>query len=176
MEEGQKKSILEMLVFLSGQPITTREMKAVTGLPETEIDDLMDELIAEYGERQGGVVIGRIAGGYQMHTNPSFAAYASKFRGTAKAQKLSMPALEALAIIAYRQPITRVEVEELRGVNSDGVVKTLLERRLVKIVGRKEAPGKPLLYGTTREFLEYFGLKDLTELPTLKDLDREEAA
>jgi segregation and condensation protein B len=87
-----------------------------------------------------------------------------------------MPALETMAIIAYRQPLTKVEVEEIRGVNADGVIKTLLDRRFIKIVGKKEAPGRPLLYGTTREFLEYFGLKDLTELPTLKDLEREEAA
>lgn len=176
MDDSQKKSVLEMFLFLSGEPLTVKEIKSSTGFSDTEITDLMDELIAEYNERQGGVMIGRIAGGYQMHTNPSYADFAVKFRGSAKPQKLSMPALETLAIIAYRQPLTKVEVEEIRGVNSDGVVKTLLDRRLIKIVGRKEAPGKPLLYGTTREFLEYFGLKDLTELPTLKDLEREEAA
>jgi len=88
---------------------------------------------------------------------------------------LSIPALETLAIIAYRQPIIKAEIEQVRGVNADGVIKTLLDRRLIKIMGKKEAPGKPLLYGTTREFLQYFGLKDLAELPTLKDLAREEA-
>ncbi len=176
MEERQKKSILEMLLFLSGEPLTVKDMKGVTGFSDTEITDLMDELISEYNERQGGMLIGRIAGGYQMHTNRAYSEFATKFRGSAKPQKLSMAALETLAIIAYRQPLTKVEVEEIRGVNADGVVKTLLDRRLIKIVGRKEAPGKPLLYGTTREFLEYFGLKDLTELPTLKDLEREEAA
>lgn len=87
-----------------------------------------------------------------------------------------MAALETLAIVAYKQPITKAEIEEIRGANCDGVVKSLLEKRLVSIVGKKEAPGKPLLYGTTRDFLQYFGLNDLAELPTLKDLDREEAA
>jgi segregation and condensation protein B len=87
-----------------------------------------------------------------------------------------MPALETLSIIAYKQPIIKAEIEQLRGVNSDSAIKTLLEKRLIKVIGRKEAPGRPFLYGTTKEFLQYFGLKDLTELPTLKDLVREEAA
>jgi len=176
MEDRQKKSVLEMLLFLSGEPLTLKDIKGATGFSDDETTDLMDELVSEYSERQGGFLIGRIAGGYQMYTNPSYAEFAARSRGAAKPQKLSMPALETLAIIAYRQPLTKVEVEDIRGVNSDGVVKTLLDRRLIKIVGKKEAPGKPLLYGTTREFLEYFGLKGLTELPTLKDLEREEAA
>jgi segregation and condensation protein B len=176
MEEIRKKSVVEMLLFLSGEPLTAKDIKGITGLPEAEIDDLVDDLVAEYRERDGGVLVGRIAGGFQMYSNPALSEWAAKFRGAPKSQKLSMPALETLAIIAYRQPLTKVEVEEVRGVNADGVIKTLLDRRFVKIVGKKEAPGRPLLYGTTREFLEYFGLKDLTELPTLKDLEREEAA
>jgi segregation and condensation protein B len=87
-----------------------------------------------------------------------------------------MPALETLSIIAYKQPLIKAEIEDLRGVNSDSAIKTLIEKRLIKVIGRKEAPGRPFLYGTTKEFLQYFGLKDLTELPTLKDLVREEAA
>jgi segregation and condensation protein B len=111
-----------------------------------------------------------------MVTNPEHADWVRKFKSTQVSSKLSMPALETLAIIAYRQPIIRAEVEQIRGVNSDSAIKTLYEKRLIKIMGRKEAPGRPFLYGTTREFLQYFGLKDLTELPTLKDLTREEAA
>jgi segregation and condensation protein B len=176
MEDRTKKARLEALLFVSGEPVMLSELKSVTGLPETEIVDLLDELIAEYAERGGGIVIEKIAGGYQMLTNPEHSEWARKFKGSAKSQKLSMPALETLAIIAYRQPIIKAEIEDIRGVNSDGVIKTLLDRRLIKIVGRKEAPGKPLLYGTTKEFLQYFGLNDLTELPTLKDLEREEAA
>jgi segregation and condensation protein B len=176
MEDTQMKSVLEMLLFLSGEPLTAKDIKGITGLKEAEIDDMMDELIADYRDRDGGVLLGKIAGGYQMYSNPALSEWAAKFRGAPKPQKLSLPALETLAIIAYRQPLTKVEVEEIRGVNADGVIKTLLERRFIKIVGKKEAPGKPMLYGTTREFLEHFGLKDLTELPTLKDLEREEAA
>jgi segregation and condensation protein B len=177
MEEREKqKAMLEAVLFLSGEPVELGALKSVSGLPEADLGDLMEELAAEYAERNGGVVIGKVAGGYQMVTNPEHTGWVMKLKGTAKKQKLSMPALETLAIVAYRQPITKAEVEEIRGVNSDGVMKALLEKRFIRIVGKKEAPGKPLLYGTTREFLQYFGLNDLTELPTLKDLEREEAA
>jgi segregation and condensation protein B len=175
-ERKTRKSMLEVLLFLSGEPVSASDLKSVTGLPEAEIAELLDELSEEYRERGGGVLVGSLAGGYQMYTDPRYSEWARKFRGTARAQKLSMASLETLAIVAYKQPITKVEIEELRGVNSDGVMKSLLEKRLVKIVGKKEAPGRPMLYGTTREFLQYFGLGDLTELPTLKDLEREEAA
>lgn len=166
------KSVLEAVIFLSGEPVAVSELKSVTGMAEADINDLLDELISEYAERAGGVRIERIAGGFEMHTSPELGEWVRKFKGAAKPQRLSMPALETLSIIAYRQPIIKAEVEEIRGANSDGVIKTLLDRRLIKVVGRKEAPGKPLLYGTTREFLEYFGINDLTELPTLKDLER----
>ena len=111
-----------------------------------------------------------------MITNTAYAPFLKKFRAKSSSAKLSASALETLAIIAYRQPIIKAEIEQLRSVNSDGVVKTLLDRKLVKILGRKEAPGRPLLYGTTKEFLQYFGLKDLANLPTLRDIAREEAA
>jgi segregation and condensation protein B len=176
MEVENRKALLEAILFLSGEPVSVQELKASTGIPEAELGDLMDELVSDYAERAGGITISPIAGGYQMHTSPRYAEALRKFRGEARQQKLSMPALETLAIIAYRQPMIKAEVEELRGVNSDGVIKTLLDRRLIKIVGRKEAPGRPLLYGTTREFLQYFGLENLAQLPTLKDLQREEAA
>jgi segregation and condensation protein B len=105
-----------------------------------------------------------------MVTNPASSPYIKKLISTAVPTKLSQPSIETLSIIAYKQPIIKAEIEAIRGVNSDGVVKTLLERRLLKILGRKEVPGRPLMYGTTKEFLQYFGLKDLTELPTLKEL------
>jgi segregation and condensation protein B len=175
-DRSAQKSMIEVIIFLTGEPVVPSALKDVTGLPEAEIEDLLDELSEEYRERGGGVLIGKLGCGYQMYSDPQFSEWARKFRGTSRAQKLSMAALETLAIVAYRQPITKVEVEELRGVNSDGVMKSLLDKRLIKMVGKKEAPGRPILYGTTREFLQYFGLGDLTELPTLKDLEREEAA
>lgn len=174
MEEENSKALLEALLFLAAEPLSISRMKDITGLPEQELTSLIEELRAEYMERSGGVLISAIAGGYQMHTNPEHSAWASKLKGSSAAPKLSRAALESLAIIAYKQPLTRAEVEVLRGVNADGVFKTLVERKLIKIVGRKEAPGKPFLYGTTREFLVHFGLKDLTELPTLKEAEREE--
>lgn len=177
MEEREReKAMLEAVLFVSSEPVELSALKSATGMHEADLEDLMEELMDEYTERGGGVVIGKIAGGYQMLTNPEHSGWIARLKGAAKKQRLSMPALETLAIIAYRQPITKAEIEDVRGVNSDGVVKALLEKRFIRMVGRKEAPGKPLLYGTTREFLQYFGLNDLTELPTLKDLEREEAA
>lgn len=176
MEMKEKKSLLETLLFVSGEPLMLSELKNTTDLPEPELKQLLDEMMEEYKERNSGLLIVEIANGYQIVTNPHYAQWIKKFKNTAASGKLSMPALETLAIIAYKQPIIKAELEQIRGVNSDGVIKTLLDRRLIKIMGRKEVPGKPLLYGTTREFLQYFGLKDLTELPTISELTREEAA
>ena len=176
MEDREKRSVLETLLFLSGEPITFATIRDVIDLPEPEIKMLMDELVMQYRERNGGLFIAEIANGYQMVTNPGYSEWVIKFRSTQLSSKLSMPALETLSIIAYKQPLIKAEIEQLRGVNSDSAIRTLLEKRLIKVIGRKEAPGRPFLYGTTKEFLQYFGLKDLTELPTLKDLVREEAA
>jgi len=176
MEDKEKKYLIEAILFLSGEPVTVSSLKDVTEMPEIELKNFIDELVADYTERNGGILIAEIADGYQMVTNPAYAPWLKKFRASSAAAKLSVPALETLAIIAYKQPIIKAEIEQLRSVNSDGVIKTLLDRKLIKIMGRKEAPGRPLFYGTTKEFLQYFGLKDLTELPTLKDIEREEAA
>ena len=176
MDIQEKKSAIEALLFVAGEPVAASDLKGVTELPEAEIKEILEGLAAQYRERNGGVRIIEIAKGYQMVTNPDCARWIRKFRNTNPSNKLSMPALETLAIVAYNQPIIKAEIEQIRGVNSDGVIKTLLDRRLIKIMGRKEMPGRPLLYGTTHEFLQYFGLKDLTELPTIKELNREEAA
>ncbi len=175
MDDREKKSLLEALLLFSGESLTSSTLKAVTEIDEPEIGRLMEELISDYRNRDCGVLIAEVAGGYRMITNPHFAPWIKKLKGS-ESSRLSPAALETLAIIAYKQPIIKAEIEQVRGVSSDGVIKTLLEKRLIKIMGKKEAPGKPLLYGTTREFLEHFGLKDLTELPTLRDLSREEMA
>lgn len=161
-------------MFFSGEPLAPSALKGITEMDEPEIRRVMEGLITDYRATDGGVLIAEIAGGYQMITNPCFAPWIKKLRGSQVSSRLSLAALETLAIVAYRQPIIKTEIEQVRGVNADGVIRTLLDRRLIKIMGKKEAPGKPLLYGTTREFLQYFGLKDLAELPTLKDLAREE--
>jgi segregation and condensation protein B len=175
-EDRVKISVLEALLFLSGEVLTVTVLKDILELPEIEVIRLMSELIAVYRERNSGLMVAEVAGGYQMVTNPEYSEWVRKFRSSHTSTRLSMPALETLAIIAYKQPIIRAEIEQIRGVNSDSAIRTLHEKRLIKIMGRKEAPGRPFLYGTTREFLQYFGLKDLTELPTIKDLIREEAA
>jgi len=176
MDIQEKKSVIEALLFVAGEPLAPSALKGATDIPEAEIRQILEDLAAEYKGRNGGVLIIEIANGYQMVTSPDCARWIRKFRNTNTSNKLSMPALETLAIVAYNQPVIKAEIEQIRGVNSDGVIKTLLDRRLIKIMGRKEMPGRPLLYGTTREFLQYFGLKDLTELPTIKELNREEAA
>lgn len=176
MEDREIKSVLEALLFLSGDVVSTSAIKEVVELSESEITRHMEELMSGYRERNTGLLVVEIANGYQMVTNPAYGEWIKKFRTTHLSSKLSLPSLETLAIIAYKQPIIRAEIEQIRGVNSDSAIRTLYEKRLIKIMGRKEAPGRPFLYGTTREFLQYFGLKDLTELPTLKEMIREEAA
>jgi segregation and condensation protein B len=171
-----RKASLEALLFLSGEVMNISALKEALELPEPEVKRLLGELADEYSQREGGLQIVEVAHGYQMVTSPDCADIVRKFRSSQPANKLSMPALETLAIVAYKQPIIRAEIEQIRGVNSDSAIRTLQEKRLIKIMGRKEVPGRPFLYGTTREFLQYFGLKDLTELPTLKELIREEAA
>jgi len=169
MENKEIKSVLEAIFFIAGEPLSIDTLQKILEMDSTEIERLVRELIAEYTIKNTGLFIAEVAGGIQMVTNPACAPWVKKLLSTAVPTKLSQPSLETLAIIAYKQPIIKAEIEAIRGVNSDGVVKTLLDRRLVKILGRKEVPGRPLMYGTTKEFLQYFGLKDLLELPTLKE-------
>lgn len=176
METNEKKALVESLLFVSGDPVTLQTLKNVAEMPEIELKQLLDELITGYHDKNGGILIIEVATGYQMVANPRYVSWIRKIMNTSTPNKLSLPALETLAIIAYNQPIIKAELEQIRGVNADGMIKNLLDKRLIKIMGRKEVPGKPLLYGTTKEFLEYFGLKDLTGLPTLKELTRDEAA
>jgi segregation and condensation protein B len=141
-------------------------------LPEFKRDDIrasLAELAGNHEGREGGIQLVEVAGGWQFRTSPSFHQYVLRHVKT-KASKFSQSSLETLAIVAYRQPLTRAEVEHLRGVDCGGVLKSLLEKRLVRILGKKDIPGRPLIYGTTKEFLEVFGLKDLKSLPTLKEI------
>lgn len=169
MEDKEIKSVLEAIFFIAGEPISIDSLKNILEMDGAEVERLVKELIADYTIKNNGLLIAEVAGGIQMVTNPACAPWVKKLLSTAVPTKLSQPSLETLAIIAYKQPIIKAEIEAIRGVNSDGVVKTLLDRRLIKILGRKEVPGRPLMYGTTKEFLQYFGLKDLSELPTLKE-------
>ena len=169
MEDREAKYIIEALLFISADPLTSDTLTKILELDKKEIERLMGELINEYQLKNAGIFIAEIAGGVQMVTNPVCAPWIKKLLAADISTRITQQSLETLAIISYKQPITKAEIEAIRGVNSDGVVKTLLERRLVKILGRKEAPGRPLMYGTTKEFLQQFGLRDLSELPTLKE-------
>jgi segregation and condensation protein B len=176
VEETQRKAALEAILFVAGDIVTVASLNKATDIPLAEIKSLMSGLIADYRDRNSGIIIAEIAEGYQMVTSPDTGAWIKRFKNIHQTGKLSQPAIETLAIIAYKQPITKIEVDQLRGVNSDGAVKSLLDKRLIKIVGKKETPGRPFLYGTTIEFLQYFGLKSLSELPPINSFLKDEAA
>jgi segregation and condensation protein B len=176
VEEERLKSILESLLFAAGEPLSIARIAAVLdNVPKAEIQNSLAALGAEYSANNRGLAIEEVAGGFQLRTPKEHAQYVRRLLA-ARPPRLSRPLLETVAIIAYRQPITRPEIEQLRGVDTGGVLETLLERRLVKIAGRKEAPGRPMMYATTPEFLEVFGLKDLESLPDLKEFQEIERA
>ncbi len=168
MSAERARAAVETLLFLAERPLSPDEIRQCTGLDGQRISRVLDELAGHYREGVSGIVLHEVAGGWQLRTSPDTAEFARRFLRV-KPQRLTRAALETLAIVAYRQPVTRPEMEEIRGVDSGAVVKALLERRLVKILGKKEEPGRPILYGTTREFLEFFALKDLASLPTLRE-------
>jgi segregation and condensation protein B len=171
VERDQIKSILESLLFVAEGPLTVQRLADVFGQVEKrEIAGLLEELRAEFDVQGRGVRLHEVAGGYQLRTPRENADWIKRLQQS-KGARMSRATLETLAIVAYKQPITRAEIEKIRGVDVDGVVSTLLERRLVRIAGRKEVAGRPFLYGTTREFLEVFNLKDLSHLPTLKEME-----
>lgn len=166
------KSVLEALLFVSPEALPVKEIRKIASdLKEKEIEELLAELIREYDARESGIQIVQAGGGYRMLTRLECSPWLKRLKTVTVSNKLSQPSMETLSIIAYKQPVIRAEIDHIRGVNSDGVIKTLLDRKLIKILGRKEMPGRPLLYGTTSEFLQYFGLKDITELPTLRDIE-----
>lgn len=160
------KAILEAILLASPEPLTIKRIADVVGLDEKDARILVDDLRREYQQPGRGLYVQEIAGGYVLTTRPEYAEYVEKLLQP-RARGLSHSALETLAIVAYRQPITKAEIEGVRGVSADRSIETLLDRRMVRELGRKEAPGRPLLYGTTKDFLQYFGLKELAELPPL---------
>ncbi|WP_242340190.1 MULTISPECIES: SMC-Scp complex subunit ScpB [Anaeromyxobacter] len=162
------RTILETLLFLAERPLSSEELRQATGIDVERVEKALDKLSGHYREGVCGIVLHEVAGGWQLRSSPDNAAFARRWLKV-KPQRLTRAALETLAIIAYRQPVTRPEIEEIRGVDCGAVVKALLERKLIKILGKKEEPGRPMLYGTTREFLEFFALKDLASLPTLRE-------
>ncbi len=167
---AELRAIVEALVFASPEPLTPRTLyRLLSDEPKEDVSAALNALMAEYASRPGLQMV-QVAGGYQIVTRPELHEWVRRLFHERSTQKLTAPGLETLAVIAYRQPITALEIAEIRGVNTSGVVSTLLERHLVKIVGRKNVVGRPFLYATTKEFLIRFGLKDLTDLPRIEDM------
>lgn len=175
MDRNFLKGIIETLIFITDKPLSKQKILEIIDDPDISIeliDELINELTTHYLQNSA-IEIRNVAEGYQMATKPIYAEYVRRLYRDRTLLRLSPAAVETLAIIAYRQPITKAEIEETRGVDCTGVIETLLERKLIKIVGRKEVIGRPLLYGTTNEFLKYFGLNSLSDLPPIEQFIEE---
>ncbi len=163
-------AIVESLLFAADTPLTIDKMKTVLEIADPKaIRHVLTSLAEEYESNKRGFFLSEVAGGFQLRTRPEHRQWVRRLKETRPA-RLSRASLETLAIIAYKQPVLRSDVEYLRGVDCGGPVRTLLERRLIRVLGRKDLPGRPMIYGTTKQFLEVFDLNDLTDLPTLKEL------
>jgi len=164
-------SIVEALLFVSDEPLSVDKLvQVLEGVDRAAVFQLMEELRIRFNSNGGPVVLREIDGGFQLCTHPRYAPWVKRLSSVRTNSKLSRPALETLAIVAYKQPVTRVEIESVRGVACAGVLAMLLEKRLIRIAGRQDAPGKPLLYRTTAEFVRHFGLRSLKDLPKISEL------
>lgn len=173
MTEQELLSALEAIIYAADEPATIDQMVAAIGGEKTEVRAALDKLVASYAAEERGIEIRKVAGGWKMYTKAQHHEAVRKFiKSLRPPLRLTMPALETLSVIAYKQPATLPEINEVRGVNCGGVVKTLLERRLITTAGRKEAVGRPILYRTSKDFLMRFGLADLDELPSLKEFEQ----
>jgi segregation and condensation protein B len=171
-ERHRLRAMVEAAVYVSEEPLQVQQMSQALGQPRELVESLLAELMEAYAGPQHGITIREVAGGFKMSTKPEFHEDIRTFVKKLKPPlKLSLAALETLAVVAYKQPVTGPEILEIRGVQGGGVLKTLLERKLITAAGRKQVVGKPVLYKTTKEFLVQFGLKDLAELPTLKEFE-----
>jgi segregation and condensation protein B len=172
LPDEQLRAVVEAVIYVTDEPLTADQIATALEQPAAKVGRVLEELSAEYNKSEHGLTIREVAGGYKMSTKPEHHEAIRAFVKNLKPPlKLSLPALETLALIAYKQPITAPEVMEVRGVQGAGVLKTLIDRKLIATAGRKAVLGKPILYKTTKEFLVQFGLKDLSELPTLKEFE-----
>jgi len=168
------KSIIEALLFVATETLSARKLAEVTEREEREVRETLKGLKEEY-ERDGrGFVLREVAGGWRLYSQPAYASYVEKLALFADQRRLTQAALETLAVVAYRQPVTRADVSSIRGVSAEGVINSLVSKGLLREVGRLEQPGQPILYGTSRQFLEAFGLKNLSELPPLENFAPDE--
>jgi segregation and condensation protein B len=171
-ENAQLKARLEAVVYITDEPLSAQQMAAALEQPIDKVKRLLDEIVAEFAKAEHGLAVREVAGGYKMATKAEHHEAVRAFvKKLTPPLKLSLAALETLAVIAYKQPVTAPEIMEIRGVQGVGVLKTLLDRKMIAEAGRKNVVGKPILYKTTKEFLVQFGLKDLSELPTLKEFE-----
>src|SRR5580700_6771108 len=171
-QDAQLKAILEAVVYITDEPLSAQQMAAALQEPIDKIKRLLDEIVAEFAKPEHGLSVREVAGGYKMATKVEHHEAVRAFvKKLTPPLKLSLAALETLAVIAYKQPVTAPEIMEIRGVQGVGVLKTLLDRKLIAESGRKKVVGNPILYKTTKDFLVQFGLKDVTELPTLKEFE-----
>lgn len=168
---AQMMAIIESLVFVSEDPLPVKTLAEVLGEDRGWVTTAVEELAKEFNERNGGLMLREVAGGWQFATRPEHHEHIRAYLKSRPSAKLSLAALETLAVIAYKQPITVPEILEIRGVQSSSAIKTLLDKRLIVAKGRKETVGRPMMYGTSKEFLMQFGLKDLTELPSIEDFE-----
>jgi segregation and condensation protein B len=172
IEDAQLRAMLEAIVYVAEEPVTIAQIAAALDQSAERIGTLLAELSAEFEKPEHGLAVREVAGGFKLGTKPEHHEAVRNFVKSLKPPlKLSLPALETLSVIAYKQPVTAPEIRAIRGVQGDGVLKTLLERKLIAIAGRKDVIGKPVLYKTTKDFLVQFGLKDLAELPSLKEFE-----
>ena len=172
MTIDELKPILESLIFVSEEPINAKQLAALVEEEEAaDVEAAAEQLLEEFNARGGGLEMRQLAGGYQIRTRPELSEYVRRYLKSQPSARLSIAALETLAVIAYKQPITIPEILEIRGVTSTSAIKTLLDRRLIVAKGHKQVVGRPMLYGTSKEFLIQFGLNDLSELPNLEDFE-----
>jgi len=169
---NDRKAALEAIIYAADEPATLEQLAAALGEEKLAVQSSLDELVASYANEERGIEIRAVAGGYKMYTKPQHHDVVRRFiKSLRPPLRLSMPALETLAVIAYKQPVTAPEISDIRGVNTSGVISTLLDKRLITTAGRKEVIGRPILYKTSKEFLMRFGLSDLDELPSLKEFE-----
>ncbi|HKS09851.1 MAG TPA: SMC-Scp complex subunit ScpB [Pyrinomonadaceae bacterium] len=167
--QAERAAVIEALVFVSDEPLSVKDIAAVLKEDKEAVNEALNTLAAEFNARQSGLQLREVAGGWQFATRPEYHEHVRAFLKTRPSAKLSIASLETLAVIAYRQPITVPEILEIRGVQSPSAIKTLLDKKLIVAKGRKETVGRPMMYGTSKEFLLQFGLKDLSELPSVED-------
>lgn len=170
MNDKEIKSIIEALLFIWGDPLSLKDMSNILDIKEKDIKKILNEMIDEFNYNRRGIRIIRIGDKFQMTTRPEHHEWISKLTQTKGSKSLSNASLETLSIIAYRQPITKSEIEAIRGVRCDKAIETLIDKSLIKEIGRLDKTGRPIIYGTTDEFLRYFGLEDLKSLPSIEDL------